>query len=114
MRVLGRSHHAGGAHPADVELAARLINGAKSPVLLLGMFASAPAAAAELQRLLLLFAMPVVTTFQVGPLLPVPHTRAPARLRPESARPLMSSACGVRGATTSAVSLCPDDRSSRL
>lgn len=64
MRVLGRSHHSGGAHPDDVSVAASLINSAKAPVLLLGMFASAPDAAAELRRLLAVHAMPAVTTFQ--------------------------------------------------
>ncbi|KAI8476037.1 MAG: thiamine pyrophosphate enzyme, N-terminal TPP binding domain-containing protein, partial [Monoraphidium minutum] len=64
LRVLGRSLHAGGANPDDVAAAAAIINGAKSPVLLLGMFASAPDAAAELRRLLATHAMPAVTTFQ--------------------------------------------------
>lgn len=65
LAVLGRSLHQGGGHPDDLAAAAAAINGARAPVMLLGMFASAPAPAAELRRLLAWRAIPTVTTFQV-------------------------------------------------
>ena len=52
--------------PPDLEAAAAIINAAKSPVMLIGMFASAPHAAAEVARKRKVHAMPAVTTFQVG------------------------------------------------
>ena len=54
----------GCAHPAALERAASLINGARKPLLILGLQASQPALAASLQAFLQRAAIPYCSTFQ--------------------------------------------------
>ncbi|HEV3339787.1 MAG TPA: acetolactate synthase AlsS [Pirellulales bacterium] len=65
--------HLGSADAQAIRSAAALVNGAKRPVLLLGLLASEPRAAAAVRALLASTKLPVVCTFQGAGVVPREH-----------------------------------------